>query len=73
MMMSLCTIPVNSFDWVDVLGVVVDGNGDDVVAVRLVAWVVELRYIRVPQRLLRGDPLAGVELQQPDEQVLRLR
>lgn len=55
-----------------VLGVIVDGNGDDVVAVRLVAWVVKLRYIRVSQCLLRRDSLTGIELKQADEEVLGL-
>ena len=44
--------------------VVVDGDGDSGAVHRLVVCVVELRHVRVLQRLRRRDALVRVELQQ---------
>ena len=47
-----------------VLVVVVDGDLDDLVALGLVGWVMELGHEGVSQRLVSCDALVGVELQQ---------
>mmetsp|Transcript_53348 Transcript_53348/g.108529 ORF Transcript_53348/g.108529 Transcript_53348/m.108529 type:complete len:356 (+) Transcript_53348:57-1124(+) len=52
-----------------VLRVVVDLDADDAWALRLVIRVVELAHIRVPQCLLRGNALVGVELQAHPQEV----
>jgi hypothetical protein len=46
-----------------VLVVVVDWNCDDLTAAGLIVWIVELRYVGVPQCLSSADALVGVELQ----------
>mmetsp|Transcript_2774 Transcript_2774/g.9782 ORF Transcript_2774/g.9782 Transcript_2774/m.9782 type:complete len:392 (-) Transcript_2774:343-1518(-) len=52
-----------------VLGVVVDVDLDDARARGLVVHVVELRDVRVAERLVRRDALVGVELQAQAQQV----
>jgi hypothetical protein len=43
--------------------VVVDWDCDDLAAAGFIVWIVELRYIGMPQCLSSADALVGVELQ----------